>query len=90
MQAAGLELVCPLHLPTWQDTDYLMLRKCFVSLCLEQLEAVDSPSDLAAWKLRSVTLKSLIIEVANKKEVSMCSLAVWPRLKEQENKGTIL
>lgn len=35
-------------------------------------------------------MSALIIEVENKKEVSICSLTVWPRLKEQENKGMIL
>lgn len=35
-------------------------------------------------------MSSPIIELANEKEVSMCSLTVWPRLKEQKNKGMIL
>lgn len=33
---------------THKHTEYLMLRRCTVSLCLEPLKAVDSPSDLRA------------------------------------------
>lgn len=38
----------------------------------------------------SAHMSSLIIELAIEKEVSMCSLTIWPRLKELKNKGMIL
>lgn len=44
---------------------------------LHREETLISPTQISA----------LIVEVANKNEVSMCSLTVWPSLlKEQENK----
>lgn len=52
----GLSPPCP---QTHKHAEYLMLRRCTISLCLEPLKAVDSLSDLRTWNPRSAMYKPL-------------------------------
>lgn len=50
----GLSPPCP---QTYKYAEYLMLRKSFISLCLEPPKAVYSPSDLKAQNLKFAIYK---------------------------------